>query len=265
MMRITLLTRCTAIFFFIANVNIVHADNSDFIASEITGRPTDRSIAINAVSQYDIDVFIEYKTASSSFADRTDTLQFYKETPVVIKLTNLEPDKKYFYRMYYRKSAEENFTARDEHSFHTQRKRGSEFKFVIQTDSHIYDKKCTPELYRIALRNQLADEPDFMIDMGDTFGDDHDTTQTRDEIFQLYLDQRQYLDLVCHSIPLFLCIGNHELEYNFLKDRTDQNQCVYATQARKFYYLNPAPNEFYTGNTAEEEFIGVPENYYAWQ
>jgi hypothetical protein len=40
---------------------------------------------------------------------------------------------------------------------------------------------------------------------------------------------------------------------------------VYATLWRKFYYPNPSPNDFYSGNTEVEGFgMGNPENYYAF-
>jgi len=35
--------------------------------------------------------------------------------------------------------------------------------------------------------------------------------------------------------------------------------------ARKTYYSNPVPDEFYTGNEQSEEHVGQPENYYAFQ
>ena len=40
---------------------------------------------------------------------------------------------------------------------------------------------------------------------------------------------------------------------------------MWATKARQLYYPNPFPNHFYSGSTKEEEFIGLRENYYAWE
>jgi len=37
-----------------------------------------------------------------------------------------------------------------------------------------------------------------------------------------------------------------------------------ATLMRKTYYMNPEPNEFYTGNEEQESVCGSPENYYAF-
>ncbi|MCP5116086.1 MAG: hypothetical protein GY953_35110, partial [bacterium] len=36
-------------------------------------------------------------------------------------------------------------------------------------------------------------------------------------------------------------------------------------QLRKLYYPNPLPDGFYTGSTLKEPFVGLRENYYAWE
>jgi hypothetical protein len=44
------------------------------------------------------------------------------------------------------------------------------------------------------------------------------------------------------------------------------NLATYGTVWRKYYYSNPSPDGFYSGNTTlEGNGIGSPENYYAWQ
>ncbi|MBL7998615.1 MAG: hypothetical protein JNL32_08270, partial [Candidatus Kapabacteria bacterium] len=51
----------------------------------------------------------------------------------------------------------------------------------------------------------------------------------------------------------------------YLKQNDGKNIAVYGTQWRKFYYPNPIPNHFYSGNTVSEGYgIGLPENYYAF-
>ncbi|MCU0644285.1 MAG: metallophosphoesterase family protein, partial [bacterium] len=236
-----------------------------FIATELLGRPTDRSVTMNAIADVDLEVFLEYGIESSVYANQTDTTLFSVGTPIEMIMDQLQPNTRYFYRMRYRQPGAADFNSGTEHSFHTQRSRGNTFKFAIQADSHLYDKKCYPELYQITLQNILADAPDFLLDLGDTFGNDHDTTMNRQEIFQLYLDQRYFFDAACHSIPLFLCLGNHEVEYSYYMNGTAENIAVYATEARQFYYLNPFPDDFYSGNTTVENFVGMPENYYAWE
>jgi len=40
---------------------------------------------------------------------------------------------------------------------------------------------------------------------------------------------------------------------------------VVAANERKLYYPNPYPNSFYSGNDSAENFVGLRENYYAWE
>lgn len=55
--------------------------------------------------------------------------------------------------------------------FHTQRPAGSTFTFVVQADPHL-DAMSDTALYRRCLQNQLADAPDFLVDLGDIFMSD---------------------------------------------------------------------------------------------
>lgn len=57
-------------------------------------------------------------------------------------------------------------------------------------------------MYQISLNNQALDKPDFMLSLGDIFGDDHNPfTITSAELDVLHKDYRQYLGSICHSIP----------------------------------------------------------------
>jgi hypothetical protein len=153
----------------------------------------------------------------------------------------------------------------EEFSFHPQRQPGISFVFTVQADSHLgTDKHCDPELYKRTLMNAAADAPDFHIDLGDTFRSSKITDPDYDKIAQLYIDQRAYFGLLCRSAPLFLVLGNHELEYGYLLDGTENNIPIWSTKARKLYYPNPEPDDFYTGNAREYDFIGKRQNYYAF-
>jgi hypothetical protein len=118
------------------------------------------------------------------------------------------------------------------------------------------------------LQNQANDRPVFMLSLGDIFGDDHyPNTITSSQLDTLHRNYRPFLDNVCHSIPFYVCLGNHEGENDYyLAQNPPNNLAVWGTQWRQYYYPNPYPNSFYSGNTTVEPFgIGNPENYYAWQ
>ena len=82
-----------------------------------------------------------------------------------------------------------------------------------------------------------------------------------DDIVQLL---RSYYDIVNHSTPLFMALGNHEGEWGQRLDGTPNNMAVLDTIARKRYIPNPEPNGFYTGGTTPEQFVGLRQSYYSF-
>ncbi|MBK6282515.1 MAG: metallophosphoesterase [Draconibacterium sp.] len=188
--------------------------------------------------------------------------------PHEIVITELAPDSRYYYRMKYRVSGGE-WQARDEHSFMTQRAIGSSFVFTVTSDSHHQMNTA----HQQAMQNIKNDQPDFNIDLGDTFMPDNTTSQSA--VDQDYMDYRAplYMGAIGHSIPIFLSSGNHENEEGWNFDDSPFSIALASVQARKKYYPTPNPNidQFYTGNTEPLEAIDevaygdkYREDYYAW-
>ena len=51
----------------------------------------------------------------------------------------------------------------------------------------------------------------------------------------------------------------------YLAQTPPNNLGVWSTLWRKFYFPNPEPNSFYSGNTEVEDYgMGSPQNYFAW-
>lgn len=235
--------------------------------NEILGRPTDKSVTVSALFDQVVQVRFEFGTTPGALSQSTPTVTSVAEAPVVAELKPLLPNTRYYYRTVYKTPAQANFKFGPVRTFHTQRAPGSTFTFTIEADEHLYDKKGVRSLYEICLQNQAQDTADFMFSLGDTFGDDHTPeTTTSADMRELHLDYRQYLGSVCHSMPFLFCLGNHEGESGYWLDQTPPNNiAVYGTQWRKFYYPNPVPDDFYSGNmTVEPHGIGLPENYYAF-
>ncbi|MFN5247125.1 MAG: metallophosphoesterase [Ignavibacteria bacterium] len=232
----------------------------------ILGRPTDTSITASVLMDKSMEWYAEYGTSQGIYAFTSKTVQSDAGIPFELDLNGLQPNTRYYYRIQY-KSNGSSFSVTPEYTFHTQRAKGSTFKFTIEADEHLYDKKGVRSLYQICLANQAAEKPDFMLSLGDTFGDDHNPFDiTSKELQDLHLDYRPFLGALCHSVPFYFCLGNHEgeMDYYLLKN-PGANLAVWGTLWRKFYYPNPYPNGFYSGNTNEEAYgIGTPENYYAW-
>lgn len=240
----------------------------------ILGRPTDTSITASIMFYQNTEVVVEYGTQPGFYNQFSPSFTLQTKLPNDIDLRLLTPNTKYFYRLKYRPAGTAgNYTYSPEYSFQTQRSVGSSFNFTIEADEHLYDKKGVPSLYKITLDNQLKGNPDFMMSLGDIFGDDHSYldetyTITAGELDTLHYNYRPLLGQICHSVPFYIALGNHEGErkhhFNF-PIPPPSNLPINATLSRKKYFPNPSPNSFYSGNNQLELYgMDKPENYYAW-
>jgi hypothetical protein len=153
------------------------------------------------------------------------------------------------------------FSVREEHTFHTARSAGSPFVFAIEADPHL-DEATSPDLYKRTLVNISGGNPDFLIDLGDTFMGEKLPVINQEELAKRYLLLRTFYDTLCHSVPLMLVQGNHDGELGWLLNGTPDNTAVWASNIRKSYYPNPLPDGFYSGDTTQVSFVGLRQNYY---
>ncbi len=239
-------------------------DSVQFICNELLGRPTTSSITVNLCASNDLDAYVEYGTQHTVYTSQTPTTTYASSVPFNIVLDHLAANTTYYYRVRYRIAKTTTFAARDEHWFTTAKLKGTTFTFAIQADPHL-DTNSNPAVYALTLQNILLQHPDFLIDLGDTFMSEKLQQPTQDSITARHLLLRSYYDLICHSIPLYLVVGNHEGELGWLLNGTANNLAVIASNTRTKYYPNPVPDGFYSGNSTSEPFVGLRQNYYAWE
>ncbi len=254
------------IFFILFSMSL----KADFLekGTIILGRPSSNSITMNVLAKNYIEFFVEYGIVKGNYTLKTLNYSSQFPEPAEFVINNLEPNKRYYYRLQYRENQAQSFSQSNDYFFQTQRAKGSSFNFTVQADPHLYDKKGSSGLMKVSMENQAKDSADFLLDLGDTFGDDHNPfTITDQEVKQLHLNYLPFFGMLCHSSSLFLCLGNHEGESGYYLLQTPPNNlAVYETKWRQKYYPNPYPDGFYTGNNDEEPYgIGKPENYYAWE
>ena len=233
----------------------------------VLGRPTDNSITASVMFDQNVNFYLCFGTISGSYTDSTTIFSNTPGIPDEVDLQNLVSDLQYYYVLKYKSTTATSYTTSQEYKFHTQRALGSNYTFTIEADEHLYDKKGIQSIYQISLDNQAKDNPDFMLSLGDIFGDDHNPNQMTAYVMDtLHAFYRPFLGSLCHSVPFYVCLGNHEGENDFYLAQTPPNNiAIWGTTYRKQYYPNPYPNSFYSGNTAVEPYgIGNPENYYSW-
>jgi len=168
----------------------------------ILGRPTDTSITMSIVFDTDVDVVVSCGLAPTTMNLAEVSGQALAGKPLRFTLTGLQPNMRHYYRLSYTKAKGSGSDLSPLYTFHTQRAKGEPFTFLVEADEHLYDKKGIRSLYNICLDNQGKDSADFMLSLGDTFGDDHTPDQTTSEDMDaLHRDYLQYLGKVCHQCP----------------------------------------------------------------
>ncbi len=235
-----------------------------FFAQEILGRPTGDSMTINLAAHKNLEVYCEYGTKAGSYTARTTPATHPGGEPFNVLIEKLKPNTEYFYRVRYKEPGAKEFSVRPEHSFHTARAAGSTFTFVAQFDPHLAAGNDL-DAYKLTLKKMLADKPDMMFDLGDNFQSDRMRPPTKTGVEARVQLLRSYYDLINHSVPLYMVMGNHEGEWGRNLNGTPENVAIYDTLARKRYIPNPEANGFYTGGGKPEPLVGLRQAYYAFE
>ena len=246
-------------------LSIASAWCQDFYGRELLGRIADRSVTVNVAPVQAMELYLEYGVNRGEYMARTSAVTTPAATPVHVVIDKLEPDTQYYYRLRYRNAGVSTpFAQGEERRFHTRRPRGSTFTFALQFDPHM-DENSDAEVYRTTLRNQLAANPDFMIDLGDTTMSDKLQPITESAIVDRFRLMRSFYDVSSHSVPLFLALGNHEGEWGRQLTASGANVAVWNTIHRKKYFPNPIPDAFFSGDPKVEPLVGQREAWYAFE
>jgi len=264
-------SQCAAVLIMIGIILGLQPENAvtaqqtiTFSGAELLGRPTDTSISIKIVPDSTIQYYYQYGTSPGTYSGQTDTVSATGGEPHTVTITGLSPNTHYYYRMHYNYN-NTGWVARPEHSFWTQRDKGEEFVFDITSDSHVNIMLGSAAVWTDTLNNVAADDPDFLIDLGDTFAMDNVTTLAGAD--SAYLFQRDFFDIVGHSASIYLAMGNHEQTEGWHFDGTNSLP-VWSFNSMKKYYLNPSPDGFYSGNEETFSYIdgdGKLQDYFAWE
>jgi hypothetical protein len=238
-----------------------------FTGTELLARPTDHSITLNVVSSSALDAYIEYGTSSGVYSFSTSTVTQAANEPIVIVIDGLSANTKYYYRLRYRISGGGAFSARAEHTFCTQRPAGSTFTFDITSDSHVNIMLGVDATWQQTLTNVANENPDYLIDLGDTFAMDGVTDSSTARTNYLFQRTNTRFGRVSPSAPIFIAVGNHEQQEGWHLTDAAGPLPVWGTNAQKRYFPNPVPDDFYSGNTDTYSPLNgdhLHEDYYAW-
>jgi len=238
-------------------------------------RPTDESMTVSVMGFEPMTVFIKYGEDPSSLEYQTGLYTLEETEPQNLVIDGLKPDTKYYYTVYCQEAINAGLDKSTLEHFRTQRSPGQTFKFTITADSHYAEQPQFGDgrLWQNTLANVGAADPDFHVDLGDTYmankhvwnvpGADMSTVDL------LHQGQRKYFGGALASVPFFKIQGNQDGEFGYhrVSAKGQPPVALWAARARTKYFPQPNPGQaFYTGNAkAEADVGGFVENYYAWR
>ena len=221
----------------------------------LLGAPTDGGVLLHAMALVPGEFFATFGTSDDASAFRTAIVSRRAGEAVLLSLEGLPPDTECRYALMGRTSAEAEAVLLQSGGFHTARGTGGAFTFAIQADPH-RDENSDVALYERTLGNILADGPDFLVDLGDTFmGEKLGRTEARTE--QRYQEDRALFGLLSGRVPLFLVNGNHEGENGWLRT-AGSPMPGWASAFRKAYFPCPTPGGFYAGARDGGNYYAFP-------
>ena len=245
------------------------------------GRPTDSSIAVNVLANRDLQIYFQYGLQSGMYTGQTATRTLSQGVPLALALDSLQNHQRYYYRLSYSTNSGATFSAGTEHSFMTQRARGGTFTFDIDADPHYGDYGTggggvADAVWKQTYTNILADQPDFLVDLGDTFMGEklcnyYGITNALSQAslqFDCADARSRFFSILGHSVSLFLANGNHDPELGWMLTNSapQANPAVWAAAAREQYYACPVPGGFYSGATNVDYYQQQPrDGYYAFE
>ena len=113
-----------------------------FTGQELLGRPTNSSVTINIVANRALDVYVKYGIKAGIYTGQTSTVSAGANSPVVVVITGLQNNAKYYYRVLYRVTGTTSWSQRAEHFFHTQRPSFASRPTTLRRESCFPRRRC---------------------------------------------------------------------------------------------------------------------------
>ncbi len=239
------------------------AGGKEFPGTVILANPTDSSITIGLMSDLSAETYVEYGKASGSYGAATSTVNSEPGTPVEQRISGLQADTQYFYRIRYRESAGAGYIAGGEGTFHTRRAAGDSFVFTVDADPH-FDTNSDNAKIDLAFRSILSLRPDFDIDLGDTFMAEKLGNPSAQQVNAVYAAKRNDFGIFGASVPLFMVTGNHDGGIGAVSKGQTNSVANFSSIGRETYYQSQYSDGFYGGVSEEVHLAGPHANYYSW-
>lgn len=201
----------------------------------IVGAPTSTSVILSLRSKAESSATLKIKDSTGKEVP-APRFALVANKPLEVPIVGLRPGEVYTFDL---QQGQERVTGR----FVTARPRGHEFTFAIQADSHL-DENTDLSVYERTLANIVKDQPDFLVDLGDTFMVDKYPRYT--DALKQYEAQRYWFSRFGSQMSVFLCLGNHDGEVGW-PARGGGDMAGWSRTQRETYFPVIRENSFYSG------------------
>jgi hypothetical protein len=214
------------------------------IAVKVLGSPTSTAITLSVAATVKVNVFVEYGYSRTSISGKTATTTIQQGSASNIVISGLKPNSQIFYRVRYALGASKSFIALNQ-KIVTTGATASNAVFAIQADPHM-DENSSADVYKGTLKQIVAASPAFLMDLGDIFMVDKLADKSETNIrgrFELMKGYYQELG----SVPLKICLGNHDGELGYSKFNTKSYRKEYFPDqtADLAYYSFTGPDQLH--------------------
>jgi hypothetical protein len=190
---------------------------STIITTKVESPVGSNSARISINSNQNVSTYIEYGFARAKYTFKTSPVNIKAGSSTIILLGNLKASSKIYYRVRYNLKSTGTYLAKPELSFTTSAASANSV-FAIQADPHM-DENSDGTVYSNTLQQIVAASPAFLMDLGDIFMVDKLQDKSEANIrarFELMLGYYKKLG----SVPLKICLGNHDGELGYSKFNT---------------------------------------------
>ena len=214
------------------------------LTSKIVGTPTATSFTVALSATIKVSAFVEYGYSRTSITGQTTVQNILQGTTSNITISGLKANSQIYYRVKYAIGASKTFISMTQKVVKTSFA-NSNAVFAIQADPHM-DENSSADVYRGTLKQIVAATPAFLMDLGDIFMVDKLQDKSEANIRGRFeLMKGYYAEL--GSVPLKICLGNHDGELGYSKFNTKNYRKEYFPEQTGdlAYYSFTGPDQLH--------------------
>ena len=216
------------------------------VTAKLIGNATPNSFTISITTTSAVKVYIEFGYSKSTIAGRTPSTQITRGTTRNISVGGLKANSLVYFRVKYAVGTSQSYSSLVQRSTKTASTDVYPSNtFAVQADPHM-DENSSAEVYEGTLKQIVAASPAFLMDLGDIFMVDKLPSKTEMNIrarFELMKSYYQKLG----SIPLKICLGNHDGELGYSSFNTKKYRKEYFPEqtGELAYYSFTGPDQLH--------------------